>query len=327
MIPSQPHTPKVLITGGAGFIAYHTADLFASRGWDVVLVDNLDPYYDPNLKNERIGSLLQRYRARFRFCDITNVAHLNYLFDQEPGIKHVVHLAARPGVRVATRDVPTTYRTNVIGTKLLLRVCEEREVHRIVYASSSSVYSGLDQNQPTHEKQKLSLPSSHYGVSKWLNEQTFASHASAHLCSLIGMRFFSVYGPWGRPDMAYWKFAQAIMTGTPLTLYGEGTMRDFTYCQDVAEAIFSATSYPDRVKYGVFNVGAEQPVLVEHMIELLSKGLGRVPNIVRSPLPPEDARITCSDNTKITEHLGWKPRIGLEEGISKFVHWYKEKYE
>ncbi|WP_428390556.1 NAD-dependent epimerase/dehydratase family protein [Lichenicoccus sp.] len=319
----------ILVTGCAGFIGAHVSQALLSRGEHVVGIDNLDAYYDPRLKQARLDRLLAPFGTAFRFepMDITDKDGLAALFASEPAITRIVHLAAQAGVRHSLVDPYAYVSANVLGQVTLLEGARRLpRLDHLVFASSSSVY-GLNRSLPFREGDRVDMPSSLYAATKRSAE--LISHAYGHLFALrqTGLRFFTVYGPWGRPDMAYYAFARAIVAGEPITLYeGEGLARDFTYIDDVCEGVLRVldtvplSAHPFRL----LNIGNHRSEPVALMVSLLEAALGRRALIRRSPRPPTDIEATWASVEAIGDIAGWAPRTRLAEGIARFATWFRE---
>ncbi|GAJ30398.1 NAD-dependent epimerase/dehydratase family protein [Acidomonas methanolica] len=317
----------VLVTGAAGFVGYHVAESLLAAGHDVLGVDNLNDYYDPALKEARLARLAPRTGFTFRRLDLSDTAGVAALFEERREISHIVHLAAQAGVRHSLLD-PCAYVTaNVMAHVVLLEAARALpHLKHVVYASSSSVY-GLNATLPFRESDAVDQPSSLYAVTKRTGELT--AHAYAHLYGVpqTGLRFFTAYGPWGRPDMAYYHFAQAIATGELLTLYeGDGLVRDFTYVDDIVRGIVGVLDLPPQ-QARILNLGSDNPAPVRRLIALLESELGRVARIQEKPRPRADVEATWSDVSAIEALTGWKPQVSLEEGVARFVAWFRAYHE
>ena len=318
----------ILVTGCAGFIGAHVARRLLARGERVVGIDNLDPYYDPRLKQARLDRLLRNPAADLRLeaLDITDVEGLAALFADEPGITGIVHLAAQAGVRHSLVDPYAYVSANVLGHVTLLEAARRLpRLDHLVFASSSSVY-GLNESLPFRETDRVDTPSSLYAATKRSGE--LISHAYGHLFGLrqTGLRFFTVYGPWGRPDMAYYAFARSIVEGTPITLYaGEGLARDFTYIDDVAEGVLQVLDRPPEPEHPtrLLNIGNCRCEPVALMVSLLEQSLGRRAEIHRISRPGTDIEATWASVDAIHDVAGWSPRTRLDEGIPRFVDWFR----
>jgi UDP-glucuronate 4-epimerase len=331
---------KVLVTGAAGFIALHVAERLLARGDEVVGIDNLSPYYDVSLKEARLARLTGRGGFRFLRQDLSDREGMAELFAGER-FERVVHLGAQPGVRHSL-DAPFDYvDSNLTGHLTVLEGCRRTGVGHLVYASSSSVY-GLNRT-PFHAGDRTDHPVSLYGATKKANE--VMSHAYAHLFGLpaTGLRFFTVYGPWGRPDMATMKFTRAILAGEPIEVFGHGEMkRDFTYVGDIADsvvALLDRAPEPDpswmpetgdaagsSAPYRVFNIGNGEPVLLMDFIRTLERLLGKTAVIVLRDLQPGDLLETRSVTEPLARLLGAAPYTPLADGLGRFIAWYREFY-
>jgi UDP-glucuronate 4-epimerase len=313
---------SILVTGAAGFIGYHAAQALLARGETVIGVDSVNDYYDVRLKHARLKRL---EHARFTFVQ-ADVADREAMFALvQPEITHVLHLAAQAGVRYSMIDPYAYVTANVMGQVVMLEFCRRlpRLVH-FTYASSSSVY-GLNRKLPFAEADRVDSPSSLYAATKRAAELT--SHAYAHLYNLpqTGLRFFTVYGPWGRPDMAYYGFAEAIMAGRPITLYEGGRLkRDFTYIDDIIAGVLGALDRPPAAAEGplVLNIGNHRSETVTHLVELLEQSLGRRAIIENVERPLADVEETWANVDLIGARTGFSPSTPLEKGIPLFAEWF-----
>jgi UDP-glucuronate 4-epimerase len=330
-----------LVTGAAGFIGFHTCLKLLDRGDEVLGVDNLNDYYDPRLKEDRLKILREKTGFRFTKLDIADrPAMADYFAGERP--RRVIHLAAQAGVRYSL-DHPHTYAdSNLVGFVNILEGCRHNGVEHLVYASSSSVY-GLNRKLPFSVDDNVDHPVSLYGATKKANE--LMAHAYSHLFNLpaTGLRFFTVYGPWGRPDMAYFAFTKAILEGRPIDVYNEGRMkRDFTYIDDIVEGVVrvadriptpgsastltstlaSASSPP----YRLYNIGNHQSVDLLRFIDLLEQLLGKKANRRLLPLQPGDVVETFADVDALARDVGFRPSTTIETGLAKFVDWYRSYY-
>ena len=320
----------ILVTGCAGFIGAHVAHAVLARGERVVGIDNLDPYYDPRLKQARLDHLLAEPGFGFERLDITDRDGLAALFAREPGIRGIVHLAAQAGVRHSLVDPYAYVSANVLGHVTLLEAARSLErLEHLVCASSSSVY-GLNRNLPFRETDRVDTPSSLYAATKRSGE--LISHAYGHLFGLrqTGLRFFTVYGPWGRPDMAYYAFARAIVAGEPITLYeGDGLARDFTYIDDVTDGVLRVLENPPDAcqPTRLLNIGNRRSEPVSLLVSLLERSLGRPARVRMAPRPDTDIEATWASVEAIGEVTGWTPRTRLDEGIPRFVDWFRRFHD
>ncbi len=324
---------RVLVTGVAGFIGYHLAQRLVKEGVEVIGIDNLNDYYDVNLKKARLAQLDSQPGFTFEFLELSDrleVAKLfqNYTFD------YVVNLAAQAGVRYSLQNPWVYIDSNVTGFVNLLEGCRQSQIKHLVFASSSSVY-GINTKVPFAVNDNVDHPISLYAATKKANE--LIAHTYSHLYHIptTGLRFFTVYGPWGRPDMAYFKFVKAIQQGKPIDVYNFGKMqRDFTYIDDVVEGVFRVMLKPPQPKianvansnapYRLYNIGNNNPVELMTFIEVIEKALGKkaVKNLL--PMQPGDVPATYADVDDLMRDVGFKPSTPLEQGINCFVQWYQE---
>ncbi|MEO8298327.1 MAG: NAD-dependent epimerase/dehydratase family protein [Burkholderiales bacterium] len=315
----------ILVTGAAGFVGAHAAAALADRGWRVTGCDSFNDYYDPALKHHRVQTLLAPRGVPCVQADLADPAAVQALFDQTP-FTHVLHLAAQAGVRDAAEAPEAYVQSNLVGFGHVIEACRRRGVQHLVYASSSSVY-GVRSKVPFHEDDDTVQPASLYAATKRSNE--LVAHAYAHRFGLhsTGLRFFTVYGPWGRPDMAYFSFARALRAGQPITVYGEGKLqRDFTYIDDIVESMCRLLDKPcafagQADPTGVFNIGNRHPVTVSHFVELLEAAVGHKAVIRHAPMPPDDVPITCADTTRLEAFTGFQPDTPLKTGLERFAAW------
>lgn len=310
---------NILITGIAGFIGFHLAQFLHQRGDVVVGCDNFNAYYSPLLKRNR-ARLLAKLKIPIIEADIQNLGKLDEIV-KEFQITHVVHLAAQAGVRFSKQNPQSYIDSNLNGFLQILELIRHNPSIPLVYASSSSVY-GLNSNIPFTETDRTDAPSNLYGATKKSNE--LMAHAYHHLfgISAVGLRFFTVYGPWGRPDMAYFSFTEAILRGSPIKLYNQGQMkRDFTYIDDIVQGIAQAV---DKVRGNeIFNLGNHSPEDVLTLVHLLEKKLGKEAVIELLPAEPGEVLITYADTLKSQAVLGFNPSTSLDEGLDLFLNWYK----
>lgn len=303
---------KVMITGAAGFIGSHVARALLARGDEVLGVDSLTPYYDPELKRARLATLVGHPRFRWAETDLTHRDAFETVF-RVFGPERVLHLAAQPGVRHSFENPSACVDANLIGFHNALEAARAFPVANFVYASSSSIY-GTDE---------YGNPRSFYAVTKLANEMQAAVYARGYGVPTLGLRLFSVYGPWGRPDMAIWRFAESVLRGTALELYGDGThYRDFTYIDDAVSGIVAALDAPAPGR--VFDLGRGTTVTVRQMIATLGRVSNKLPRIVRHPAHPFDLEGVVARLDDAREHLGYAPRIDLEEGLRRFTTWLEE---
>lgn len=321
---------KVLITGVAGFIGMHVCQRLLARGDEVIGVDNLNDYYDVSLKEERLAQLRSQNDFRFAHIDIADRVEMAKFFEQEKP-QSVVHLAAQAGVRYSLTNPHAYADSNLIGFVNILEGCRHTQVQHLVYASSSSVYGG-NTKIPFSEADNVNQPVSLYAATKKANE--LMAHAYSHLYKIpaTGLRFFTVYGPWGRPDMAYFSFTQAILEGRPIDVFNHGQLqRDFTYIDDITEGVVRVLDKPasldTEAPHHVFNIGNHKPVALLVFIETLEKALGR--EAIKNFLPMQlgDVYTTHADTEKLHQWVGFSPDTPLQDGVEKFVAWYNTRYQ
>lgn len=318
---------RVLITGMAGFIGFHTARRLASRGVEVVGVDNLNDYYDVALKEARLAELGDA--ARFERLDIADhEAFARLVRETRPDV--VVHLAAQAGVRYSLENPFAYVHSNVTGHLSVLEACRAHEgLSHLVYASSSSVYGG-NVKVPFSEDDPVDQPVSLYAATKRADELMSATYAHLYGLKQVGLRFFTVYGEWGRPDMAYWSFAEQIAAGLPIRVFNHGKMRrDFTYIDDVVDGVFATVMQEPRFENParparVYNIGNNQPVELMDMIEALEDAIGRKAIMRFEEMQPGDVVETYADVDKLKADYGFAPETPLKEGLERFVAWFKD---
>lgn len=332
---------RILVTGAAGFIGYHTAKALIECGHEVIGIDNLNTYYDVRLKEDRLAQLRGAPGFLFHKLDLADRAGVEKLF-AETRPRRVIHLAAQAGVRYGM-DHPHTYvDSNIVGTLHVLEGCRHQDVEHLVFASSSSVY-GANTAMPFSVHQNVDHPLSIYAASKKANE--LMAHTYAHLYRLpvTGLRFFTVYGPWGRPDMALFKFTKSILAGEPIDVFNNGHhARDFTYIDDVVEGVLRTAdripgpnpawsgAEPDpatsAAPYRIYNIGNHSPVQLMDFIGLLEQALGREAKKNFLPMQPGDVPATFADVDDLIADVGFAPATPLQEGIGRFVKWYRGYY-
>lgn len=314
---------KVLITGGAGFIGSAIAKKLMDRGDQVVIIDNFNDYYDPSLKEARIKKFLKGYKFKLYRGDIRDEKLTEKIFKNEK-IDKVIHLAAMAGVRYAIEHPLLYADVNILGTTNLLNLSAKYKIKNFIYASSSSVY-GNNKKQPFSETDNVDTPISPYAASKKATE--LMAHVFSHIYGLktTGLRFFTVYGPWGRPDMALFKFTKNTLAGKPIEVYNRGKMsRNFTYIDDIVSG--TITVLDANLDYGVMNIGGDREEKLLRYIEVLEDCLGKKAKKKLLPMQPGDVPATVADIKKLRK-LGWAPSTRIEEGIANFVAWYKEYYK
>jgi UDP-glucuronate 4-epimerase len=318
---------KVLVTGAAGFIGMHCAARLAARGDEVLGVDNLSPYYSVKLKRDRLRELGRSTRFAFEQVDIAEAGALERVVARvQP--EAVLHLAAQAGVRYSLENPASYVQSNLVGFANVLEACRHCTPRHLVYASSSSVY-GVNPKLPWSEADNVDHPISLYAATKKANE--LMAHTYSHLFGLpaTGLRYFTVYGPWGRPDMSPMLFARAIMEGKPIQVFNHGDMqRDFTYVDDAVEATLRVLDRPAPGKppHRVLNVGNHQPVRLLDYIALLERALGKEAKKEMKPMQPGDVPATYADTCALHEAVGFAPATPLAEGLARFAAWFKGYY-
>ncbi len=347
---------KILITGSAGFIGFHLANRLVRQGEEVVGLDVLNDYYDVNLKINRLRyagfdtldlqyaqPITSKQHPNFRFVKMAleDKENLQALFEQEK-FDAVCNLAAQAGVRYSITNPGAYIDSNIVGFCNILEACRHAETGHLVYASSSSVY-GLNEGMPFSTSDNVDHPISLYAASKKSNE--LMAHTYSHLFGLptTGLRFFTVYGPWGRPDMALFLFTEAILQGRPVQVYNHGNMvRDFTYIDDIVEGIVRVLAHPpkgdpdwsgnkpnpsgSKAPYKIYNIGNNNPIRLMDFIEAIEQALGKTATREFLPMQPGDVAATYADVADLVKDLGYKPETGVKEGIAAFVQWYREYY-
>jgi UDP-glucuronate 4-epimerase len=333
---------KVLVTGAAGFIGSHVSHKLLARGDEVVGLDNLNNYYDPALKEARLARLTPQPGFRFARLDLADAAGMTALFKAER-FDRVVHLAAQAGVRYSLENPQAYVDSNITGTLNVLEGCRHNGVQHLVYASTSSVY-GANTKMPFSVHQAATHPLSFYAATKRANELMAHNYASLFRLPVTGLRFFTVYGPWGRPDMALFLFTKNILAGKPIDVFNHGHhKRDFTFVEDIAEGVVRAldrVATPDpawdsmnpdpatsSAPYRVYNIGNNRPVDLSHYIETLEKCLGKTAQKNLLPLQLGDVPDTYADVEDLVRDVGYKPATTVEEGVRAFVDWYRSYYK
>jgi UDP-glucuronate 4-epimerase len=310
---------KVLVTGVAGFIGMHCAQRLAARGDEVVGLDNLSPYYSVQLKRDRLKQL----PIRFHELDIANASDLKKIFE-EAKPEAVLHLAAQPGVRYSLENPAVYVETNLVGFANLLECCRRHPPRHLVFASSSSVY-GANTELPWSESQNVDHPVSLYAATKKSNE--LMAHVYSHLFGLhtTALRYFTVYGPWGRPDMSPMLFARAILEEKPIQVFNHGDMqRDFTYVDDIVEGTLRVLARP--APYEIYNIGNHTPVALLDYIAELERALGKKARLEMKPMQPGDVKATYADTAALARAVGFAPSTPLAQGLQRFAAWFRQYY-
>ncbi|MFK3932801.1 NAD-dependent epimerase [Pantoea agglomerans] len=330
-----------LVTGAAGFIGFHVSQRLLAAGHQVVGIDNLNDYYDVNLKHARLNLIKADPGFTFIEMDLADRDAMASLFDQQK-FQRVIHLGAQAGVRYSIENPHAYADSNLTGHLNILEGCRHHKIEHLLYASSSSVY-GLNRKMPFSTEDSVDHPVSLYAATKKANE--LMSHTYSHLYQLptTGLRFFTVYGPWGRPDMALFKFTRAMIAGEAIDVYNQGQMkRDFTYIDDIAEAIVrlqdvipqqddnwtveTGSPATSSAPYRVYNIGNSQPVTLMNYIEAIEKALGITAKKNLMPMQPGDVLETSADTEALFKAIGFKPQTGVEKGVKNFVDWYRDFY-
>lgn len=333
---------KVMVTGAAGFIGFHVSKRLLERGDEVLGIDNLNDYYDVSLKEARLAQIQDHEGFSFHKIDLSDRKGVPTLFEEQKPDR-VVHLAAQAGVRYSIENPHAYVDSNLVGFVNILEGCRHNDVKHLVYASSSSVY-GSNKTLPFSVAHSVDHPISLYAATKKANE--LMAHTYSHLYALptTGLRFFTVYGPWGRPDMAAFLFVKAIIEERPIDVYNEGKMRrDFTYIDDIVTGVvrtldtvpepdtdYSAknpTPETSSAPYRIYNIGNHQTVELNYFIELIEKGLGKTAKKNLLPMQPGDVEETCADVDALTRAVGFSPSTPIEVGLERFLAWYREYFE
>lgn len=336
-----PDSSPVLLTGAAGFVGLHVARALLARGDRVLGIDNLNDYYSPRLKHDRLATLKGEAGFQFERGDLADADFLRRCFETHRP-RRVIHLAAQAGVRYSISHPGAYVQSNLVGFGNLLEACRAAEVEHLVYASSSSVY-GANSKQPFSVADGVNHPVSLYAATKKANE--LMAHTYSHLYRIptTGLRFFTVYGPWGRPDMAYFKFTQAVLAGEPIEVYNHGQMRrDFTYIDDIVDGVVKVLDQPARpnpdwdsenpdpassnAPYRVYNIGNHQPESLENFIAAIEQATGRQAIKKYLPMQPGDVLSTYADISALNKAVGFAPRTPISVGLPRFVEWYRSYY-
>ena len=332
----------ILVTGCAGFIGMHCAERLLARGAQVVGIDNLNAYYDPALKEARLARLTGHPRFRFERIDLADRAAMADLFARVQPAR-VLHLAAQAGVRYSIEQPDDYTDSNLLGFGHLLQGCRAAQVSHLVFASSSSVYGG-NARLPYSERDAVDHPISYYAATKKANEVMAHTYAHLYRIPVTGLRFFTVYGPWGRPDMALFKFTRAMLAGEAIDVYGEGRLvRDFTYIDDIVEGVLRVLDKPatpdpaydpaapnpstSSAPYRIFNIGNSAPTVLMDYITALESALGTTARKNMLPIQPGDMHSTAADTSALAAWVGFAPSTPVQTGVARFVNWYRGFYE
>lgn len=316
---------KYLVTGAAGFIGMYTAKRLLEQGHPVIGLDNLNDYYEPELKQHRLAQLLPFKNFTFVELDLANRAGMAELFAAEK-FDRVIHLAAQAGVRYSIENPFAYVDSNLVGMMTILEGCRHNQVEHLVYASSSSVY-GMNDKIPFSEDDQVDNPVSLYAATKKSNELMAHSYAKLYQIPVTGLRFFTVYGPAGRPDMAPWLFTEAIIKGEPIKVFNQGKMlRDFTYIDDIVEGVMRIQDVipTAAIPYSLFNIGNNEPIELARFIQAIETACGKSAEKIMLPMQPGDVERTYADTSQLEAAVGYKPQTQIEYGIQQFVDWYKE---
>ena len=315
---------KYLVTGAAGFIGFYTAKRLLEQGHQVVGLDNLNDYYETELKQHRLAQLIPFANFTFVDLDLANREGMAALFATEK-FDRVIHLAAQAGVRYSIENPFAYVDSNLVGMMTILEGCRHNKVQHLVYASSSSVY-GMNDKIPFSEEDQVDNPVSLYAATKKSNELMAHSYAKLYNLPVTGLRFFTVYGPAGRPDMAPWLFTEAILQDKPIKVFNHGKMmRDFTYIDDIVEGVIRIQDVipADAIPYSLFNIGNNEPIQLSRFIAAIESATGKSAEKIMLDMQPGDVERTYADTSRLEKIVGYKPKTEIEQGIAKFVDWYK----
>ena len=322
---------KILITGVAGFIGYHLADKLLSKNYQIIGIDNLNDYYDPILKQDRLNNLKKFSNFEFHKIDFIQNNELTSIFKNNQ-FNQVIHLGAQAGVRYSITNPQFYIDTNITGFLNILENCNNYNVENIIYASSSSIY-GNNNDLLFSENDKTEKQISMYGVSKKTNELMAHTYSNLYGLKTIGLRFFTVYGPWGRPDMALYIFTKAIIENKNIDLFNKGShTRSFTYISDIVEPIYRLIKINENNQNilsnnDILNIGGAEPVKLLRFIDIIEDYLGKKANVKLKPMQQGDVQDTNADITKLKKITDYKPQVDIEEGIKRFIDWYKAYHQ
>jgi len=333
---------KVLVTGAAGFIGYHVCERLLARGDEVIGLDNLNDYYEVSLKEARLARLVGQSGFRFVRMGLEDRAGIEQLFAEE-AFDQVMNLAAQAGVRYSLQNPHAYIESNIVGFTNILEGCRHHKVKHLVYASSSSVY-GANEHMPFSEHESVNHPLSLYAASKKSNELMAHSYAHLYGIPMTGLRFFTVYGPWGRPDMAFFLFTKAMVEGRTIDIFNHGKMqRDFTYIDDIVDGVVRVLDQPaqadetwdaqhpdparSKAPWRIYNIGNAKPVALMDYIQAIEDALGVQAKKNLMPMQAGDVVATHADVQDLMDDVGFQPKVSVREGVAKFVAWYKEYYK
>ena len=318
---------SILITGAAGFIGYHLSKKILNKNTEVIGIDNINNYYDINLKKNRIKELKKNKKFQFYKIDICEYKKLNDIVKKNK-IKYIIHLAAQAGVRYSIKDPRTYFKSNLEGFFNVLEISRHNNIKHLIYASTSSVY-GDSKKFPLSETNRTDKPLSFYAATKKSNEVMAHSYSYIYKLPCTGVRFFTVYGPFGRPDMALFKFTKNILNNQPIELYNKGNhFRDFTYIDDIVDGIYSLIKKQSKksIPYEIFNIGNGTPKKLLDYLKHIEKNLNKISKTKKLPLQVGDVVKTHSNINKLKKYTGYKPKTNIKNGISRFIEWYKDYY-
>jgi UDP-glucuronate 4-epimerase len=322
---------KILVTGVAGFIGFFLSKKLLENGFDVFGIDNLNDYYDVNLKESRLKLLNKYENFNFDKCDISDKPKVTTLFE-EKDFEVVINLAAQAGVRYSIEEPDEYIQSNIVGFFNIIEACRHNNIKHLLYASSSSVY-GMNKKAPFSTSDFVDNPVSLYAATKKSNELMAHSYSHLYRIPATGLRFFTVYGPFGRPDMAYFKFTKAILEGNAIDIYNRGDMiRDFTYIDDIVESVYRLIKKgfedsKETVPHRVFNIGNNEPVKLGHFIKVIESELGVEAKKNYLPMQDGDVQMTYADIDPLIKEVNFKPETSIETGLKSFIEWYKEYYK
>ena len=317
----------ILVTGAAGFIGYHLIEKTLNKNKDVIGIDNINSYYDIKLKKDRIKNLKKNKKFSFYKADLSNYKKINNIVKKNK-IKIIIHLAAQAGVRYSIKNTRSYFKSNLEGFFNILEVSRHNKIKHLIYASTSSVY-GDSKKFPLNENDRTDQPLSFYAATKKSNEVMAHSYSYIYNLPCTGVRFFTVYGPFGRPDMALFKFTKNIINNHPIELYNKGNhLRDFTYVDDIVDGIYSLINKQSKktIPYEIFNIGNGTPKKLLDYLKHIEKNLNKISKTKNLPLQSGDIIKTHSNINKLKKYTGYKPKTDIKIGISRFIEWYKDYY-